>query len=70
MKLAVPVNEIKRWKPEPGDVLIVRNIEVMITNEQSAEIKELVRRSLDLDSSVKIMVVGRDWEVTAGKLPE
>ena len=61
--------EIRRWKPEPGDVLIVRNTECEIDREQAAEIKREVRRVLQLPDDVEIMALGRDWEVTAGKLP-
>lgn len=70
MKLDVPVTEIQRWKPEPGDVLIVRNTEVEIDQQQADEIKTMVCRALGIEDRAKVAVFGRDWEITVGKVPE
>lgn len=65
MSVDVQELEIYSYKPQLGDILVVRNTEIEITAQQSEEIRELVRRKLELPSEVKIMVVGRDWEVSA-----
>jgi len=54
---------------ESGDVLILRNTECEVDQDQSNAIKRIVRVQLALPDDVEIMVLGRDWEVSAGKRP-
>ena len=69
MKLPDEIHEITRWHVESGDVLILRNTECEVDQDQSNAIKRIVRVQLALPDDVEIMVLGRDWEVSAGKRP-
>lgn len=59
------VHELVAWSPNPGDRLIVRNTEVELDRRQVDEITEAVRRALNLSPDFPVMVLGRDWEVSA-----
>lgn len=56
--------EIRKWATNQGDILVVRNTEVEIDAEQASEIKRVIIRSLGLPEGSRIMVVGRDWDVS------
>ena len=56
--------EIRKWATNQGDILVIRNTEVDIDTEQAAEIKRAVIRSLGLPPDSRIMVFGRDWDVS------
>lgn len=70
MLLPDEIHEIRRWQPEPGDILIFQNHEIEITPEDAAAIEAHVRRKLRIPANVRIAVIGRDWEFTVGKAPE
>lgn len=56
--------EIRLWRPQDGDILVVRNTEVEIDGEQAREIADYVHAALNLPETSRVMAVGRDWEVT------
>lgn len=56
------VTEIRRWKLEPGDRLIV-NVDAEITNAQVELIKERVRGGLALPGHVPVLVTSRGVNV-------
>lgn len=69
IELPDKIHEIRRYQPESGDILIFRNTEAEIDAEQADEIKRYVRQQLSIPYFVEIAVVGRDWEISVGKLP-
>lgn len=54
--------EIKAWRPQDGDVLIVRNTEAEIDSELSLDLRNRIRQDMGIPDGVKVLVVGRDWE--------
>jgi hypothetical protein len=64
------VHEIVRWHPEPGDILIARNTELVLNADQAQEVALSVRAHLGVPPHVTVVAIGRDWEFTVGKLPE
>jgi hypothetical protein len=68
MELPAEIHRISAWRPEPGDVLIIQNTEIEITQQQAGEIKEAIKRQLRLPTDQRIVVLGRDWEFTCGKV--
>jgi hypothetical protein len=56
------IHEAQRLELRPGDVLVVRNTEIEVTSGQAREIERAVREHLGRPD-LKVMVLGRDWEV-------
>lgn len=56
------IHEAKRLRLEPGDILVLRNNEIEIDQEQMREIKAHVRVALGLPD-LPVLVMGRDWDV-------
>jgi hypothetical protein len=57
------IHEIGKLTLAPGDILVLRNHEIEIDKDQAAEIKEHVRRVLQLPADFPFLVLGRDWSV-------
>jgi hypothetical protein len=66
VRLPDQIHEILRYKPEPGDILIIRNTELVIDRQTAADIKRHVRMSLGLPNDFPLLVLGRDWDVSVG----
>jgi hypothetical protein len=58
------IHEAARLRLEPGDILVLRNNEIEIDQQQMADIKAHVRAVLGLPN-LPVLVLGRDWDVEA-----
>lgn len=57
------IHEAARLRVEPDEILVLRNTEVEIDMQQADDFKRMVRASLGLPN-LKVLVLGRDWDVT------
>jgi hypothetical protein len=57
------IHDAQRLVLNPDDVLVLRNTEVEIYQDEARLIEAQIRRHFGLPD-LNVMVLGRDWEVT------
>ncbi len=57
------ITEIKRLDIRPGDRLVLRTSDHVITPEQAAELRKRVATALLLPEDIPVVVIGAEWDV-------
>lgn len=60
----IQVTDVQRLALKGGDRLIARVDRAQMSTEEAAQVREMLRARLQLDESIQIVVVTREWSFT------